>query len=154
VNHWLMKTEPDVFSIDDLKAAGTEPWDGIRNYQARNFMRDSMKVGDLVFIYHSRVDPPCIVGYAEVASEPYPDPSQFNPDSKYHDAKSDPQNPRWVLVNIKYKGHLQRHISLPELKSAPGLEEMMVTRKGSRLSIQPVATQEWELVMQMSQSKA
>lgn len=150
MSHWLMKTEPDVFSIDDLKAAGVEPWDGIRNYQARNFMRDAMKVGDKVFIYHSRVTPPCVVGYGEVASEPYPDPTQFNPDEKYFDPKADPENPRWVLVDIRYLGHLKREVGLPELKETPGLEDMMVTRKGSRLSIQPVKPEEWNIVMQLA----
>jgi len=147
LNYWLMKTEPDAFSIDDLKAAGTEPWDGIRNYQARNFMRDSMKPGDKVFIYHSRVDPPAIVGCAEVAGAPYPDPTQFQADHKYFDPKSQPDNPRWVLVEIAYVCHLPRPVSLPELKQMPGLEDMMVTRKGSRLSIQPVTAAEWEIIM-------
>lgn len=149
MSYWLMKTEPDTFSIDDLARVGVEPWDGIRNYQARNFIRDSMKVGDEVFIYHSRVDPPAVVGIGRVASPAYPDPKQFNPDAKYYDSKSDPANPRWMLVEIAYVAHLPRPVSLAELKQAPGLEEMMVTRKGSRLSIQPVSASEWQIVCQL-----
>lgn len=152
MKYWLMKTEPEAFSIDDLKAAGTEPWDGIRNYQARNYMRDSMKQGDRVFIYHSQVKPPEIVGEGEVASEPYPDPTQFIPEERYFDAKSDPTNPRWILVDIKYIAHLEHPVTLPQLKQAPGLEEMEVTRKGSRLSIQPVTEKEWEIVHKMSKT--
>lgn len=146
LKYWLMKTEPDVFSIDDLKEVGTEPWDGIRNYQARNFMRDAMSIGDKVFIYHSNAKPPGIVGEGRVASKPYPDPTQFDSDAKYFDPKSDPENPRWVLVDIQYTSHFSRLISLTELKETPGLEEMMVTRKGSRLSIQPVEKNEWDIV--------
>ncbi len=149
MNHWLMKTEPDAFSIDDLARVGVEPWDGIRNYQARNFIRDSMKLDDLVFIYHSRVDPPAVVGIGRVASAPYPDPKQFDPDAKYYDAGSVPTNPRWYLVEIAYVGHLPCPVSLGELKQAPGLEHMMVTRKGSRLSIQPVTDDEWQIVLQL-----
>lgn len=151
LKYWLMKTEPDVFSIDDLKEAGTEPWDGIRNYQARNFMRDQMSVGDKVFIYHSNAKPPGIVGEGKVASEAYPDPTQFNPDEKYFDSKSDPENPRWILVDIEYVSHYSRLIPLNELRETPGLEEMLVTRKGSRLSIQPVEQNEWDIVQKLAQ---
>lgn len=147
MKYWLMKTEPDVFSIDDLKAAGTEPWDGIRNYQARNFMRDEMKPGDKVLIYHSRANPIGIVGEGEVASDPYPDPTQFNPDEKYFDPKSKADNPRWVLVDIAYVRHLPKMVTLKELKELPGLETMMVIRKGMRLSIQPVTKDEYETLM-------
>ena len=108
MNYWLMKSEPDAFGIDDLRSRPrkTEPWDGVRNYQARNFMRDDMKKGDLIFFYHSNCKVPGIVGIAEVASAPYPDPTQFDPDSKYFDPKSDPDDPRWILVDVKYKRSL------------------------------------------------
>jgi len=143
---WLMKTEPDVFSIDDLKRVGKEPWDGIRNYQARNFMRDEMSVGDRVLIYHSRSNPIGIVGEAEVASDAYPDPSQFDPKSGYHDAKSSPANPRWVLVDVRYVRHFPKMITMTDLKNIPGLEQMMVIRKGMRLSIQPVSEQDYRCI--------
>lgn len=147
-----MKTEPGEFSIDDLKRVGTEPWDGIRNYQARNFMRDEMTIGDRILIYHSRVQPIGIVGEAEVASTPYPDPSQFDARSKYHDPKSTPDQPRWVLVDVRYRRHFPRTITLRELKSTPGLEHMMVTKRGMRLSIQPVRDVEWEIVARLADS--
>ena len=149
MNYWLLKTEPNVFSIDDLKAADVEPWDGIRNYQARNFMRDKMQIGDKIFIYHSRVEPIGIVGEAEVASAPYPDPTQFDPDSGYFDAKSTPEKPRWILVDVRYLRHYDKVFSLKELKATPGLEEMMVVQKGSRLSVQPVKENEWNIIQQI-----
>lgn len=152
MQYWLMKSEPDVFGIDDLKKVGTEPWDGIRNYQARNLMRDDMKVGDGVLFYHSNAKPPGVVGVAEVASETYPDPTQFDPDNKYFDAKSKPDNPRWLLLEVKYVRHLPRMVSLAELKETPGLEEMMVTRKGMRLSIQPVTQAEWDIVLKIAEA--
>lgn len=147
--YWLMKTEPDVFSIDDLKAAGTEPWDGIRNYQARNFMRDDMSIGDKIFIYHSRTKPLGIVGEAKVASKPYPDPTQFDSQDKYFDPKSDPENPRWMLVDIQYVRHYPRCVTLAEMKETPGLEDMKVVQRGMRLSIQPVTANEWSIVQSL-----
>ena len=146
MNYWLLKTEPNVFSIDDLKAAGVEPWDGIRNYQARNFIRDQMKPGDKVLIYHSRVQPIGVVGEAEVASEPYPDPTQFDPSEKYHDPKADPEKPRWYLADIKYVRHFPAVIPLTDLKQHPGLKEMVLVQKGSRLSVQPVREEEWRII--------
>lgn len=151
MRYWLMKTEPDTFGIDDLKRVGTEPWDGIRNYQARNLMRDDMKIGDGVLFYHSNAKPPGVVGVAEIASEAKVDPTQFDPDKKYFDAKSKPDNPRWLLLDVRYVRHFPRLVSLQELKEAPGLEEMMVTRKGMRLSIQPVTEQEWDIVHQLAE---
>jgi predicted RNA-binding protein with PUA-like domain len=147
-----MKSEPDAFSIDDLKSRPkkTEPWDGVRNYQARNFMRDDMKVGDQVFFYHSNCKTPGIVGIAEVASRPYPDPTQFDPDSKYHDPKSDPDEPRWILVDIRYKRHLDRVISLREIKDhAEALSDFALTRRGNRLSIMPVSKQQWDYLLRL-----
>lgn len=140
MNYWLMKTEPDVFSISDLKKCKnqTEPWDGIRNYQARNYMRDDMKIGDLIFIYHSNCDKIGIVGVAEVASEPYPDFSQFNKKSKYFDPKSSQENPRWILVDVKYKYEYKDTVTLSELKDIEELQDMRLLQKGNRLSVFPV----------------
>lgn len=148
--NWLMKSEPDAFSIDDLKACkkGIEPWDGIRNYQARNFMRDSMSVGDRVFFYHSNCKVPGIVGVMEVASEAYPDPTQFDPKSKYFDESSKPEEPRWLLVDVKYVRHTHRVISLTEIKEhADKLGDFPLIRKGNRLSIMPVTDQQWDYLL-------
>ena len=149
MKYWLMKTEPDAFSIDDLERAGTEPWDGIRNYQARNFMRDEMSVGDKIYIYHSRAKPMGIVGEARVASEAYSDPTQFDPGEKYHDPKSDPENPRWILVDVAFERKYPRTLTLTELREVPGLGEMQLLRKGQRLSIQPVTETEWQVIQQL-----
>ncbi|MDP4611329.1 MAG: EVE domain-containing protein [Opitutales bacterium] len=145
MNYWLMKSEPDVFSFEDLKnrPKQTEPWDGVRNYQARNFMRDEMKVGDLILFYHSNTNPPGVAGIAEVASAPYPDPTAFDKKSKYFDLKSDPKNPRWMLIDVKYNADLKRSVSLEEMKSMPALEAMRVLQRGNRLSITPVTKKEF-----------
>jgi len=150
MNYWLMKSEPDAFSIDDLKARPeqTEPWDGVRNYQARNFMRDDMKVGDKIFFYHSNCKVPGIVGIASVASKPYPDRWQFDPDSKYYDPKSETDEPRWILVDVKYQRHLKRVISLAEIKEhAEALGDFALTRRGNRLSIMPVDKAQWDYLL-------
>ncbi|PWQ99870.1 EVE domain-containing protein [Leucothrix pacifica] len=147
MQYWLIKSEPDAFSIDDLQAANVEPWDGIRNYQARNFMRDQMKVGDQVFFYHSSCAAPGIVGICEVASEPYPDPTAFDPEANYYDPKSDPDKPKWILVDMKFVKKLEQVISLAELKTMPELAEMRLLKKGNRLSIMPVEKSEWEFIM-------
>jgi predicted RNA-binding protein with PUA-like domain len=148
--YWLIKSEPDAFSIDDLKARPkkTEPWDGVRNYQARNFMRDDMKMGDLIFFYHSNCKMPGIVGVAEVASKPYPDRWQFDPESKYFDPKSDPDHPRWILVDVKYKRHFKRLVSLQEIKEhADALGDFALIRRGNRLSIMPVSRAQWDYIL-------
>ncbi len=145
--YWLMKSEPDAYSIDDLERDRREPWDGIRNYQARNMMRDDMKIGDEVFFYHSNCKEPGIVGLMKVASKPYPDPTQFDPESKYYDPKSDPDDPRWCLVDVRYRRKLKRTIPLSELKAHPGLDGMLLTRKGNRLSITPVDKKHWDLIL-------
>ncbi|AIF46799.1 EVE domain-containing protein [Dyella japonica] len=147
--YWLMKSEPDAFSIDDLKKKGQEHWDGVRNYQARNFMRDGMRVGDKVFFYHSNCDQPGIVGVAEVATDAYPDPSQFDPKSKYFDAASSRDNPRWILVDVKFVKKLKRTITLKELQADPALAEMALVRKGNRLSVMPVGAEEWRHILAM-----
>ena len=145
--HWLMKSEPDAYSIDDLERDGREMWDGIRNYQARNMMRDEMKIGDDVFFYHSNCKEPAIVGLAKVASKQYPDPTQFDPDSKYYDPKSSEDDPRWCLVDLKFVRKLDRPITLAELKDHPGLDGLILTRRGNRLSIMPVDDQHWDLIL-------
>ncbi len=148
--HWLVKSEPDAFSIDDLQSAMTEPWDGIRNFQARNMMRDDMAVGDRVLFYHSNAKPPGVVGLAEVASEPYPDPTAFDPASKYHDPKSNPHDPRWILVDLRYVAHLPRLVSLEELKQQPELEGMALLAKGQRLSIMPVDQAHYDAIVALA----
>ncbi|KAB7628204.1 EVE domain-containing protein [Alkalilimnicola sp. S0819] len=149
MNYWLMKSEPDVFGIDDLAQRPnlTEPWDGVRNYQARNMMRDDMKIGDQVFFYHSNTKVPGIVGIAEVASAPYPDPTQFDPDNQYYDPKSDPDKPRWVLVDVKFVRKLKRNISLQELKERPELADFRLVQRGNRLSIMPVSAEDWDFIL-------
>lgn len=151
MQYWLMKSEPDVFSIDDLRARPkqTEPWDGVRNYQARNFMRE-MKKGDLVLFYHSNAKPSGIAGVAEIAGEARPDPTQFDPASKYFDAKSSPDHPRWDLVEVKFVRAFPRVIALQELKEHPALADMGVVQKGSRLSVMPVDAAHWQVVMEMA----
>ncbi len=149
---WLMKSEPDVFSLDDLKNSEkkTTPWDGIRNYQARNFMRDSMKKGDVVLFYHSNCKVPGIVGLAEISSKAaYPDPTQFHAKSNYYDPKSDPDNPRWLLVDVRYKKKLRNPVSLKEIKAHPELQNMKVAQRGMRLSIQPVEEKHFEIIIGM-----
>ena len=152
--YWLFKSEPDAFSFDDLVARpdGTEPWDGVRNYQARNLLRDEVRVGDQVLFYHSRTNPPHVAGIAEVVRDGYPDPTQFDPESKYHDPKSDPDAPRWFMVDVKAVRPLERPVSLAELKENPALASMMVTRKGARLSIQPVTPAEFREVLSMARA--
>ena len=145
--HWLMKSEPEAFSIDDLKRKRIEAWDGVRNYQARNFMRDGMQPGDKVFFYHSNCAEPGIAGIAEVASEAYPDPSQFDSKSRYFDPKSLREEPRWMLVDVKFVKKLKRTITLDELKGQAALEDMQLLRKGNRLSVMPVGASEWRYIL-------
>ena len=149
--YWLMKSEPDAFSIDDLERVGTEPWDGIRNYQARNMIRDEMKPGDQAFFYHSNTKVPGIVGIMEIVSEPKPDPTAFDPDEKYYDPKSDPDKPRWYLVDVKYVRHTKRVIPLTELKADPALEEMPLVRRGNRLSVMPVTEEQFEHILSLEE---
>jgi predicted RNA-binding protein with PUA-like domain len=149
MNYWLMKSEPEAFSIDALQQMPqqTEHWDGVRNYQARNMMRDDMKIGDLAFFYHSNCAEPGIVGIMEVVKEGYPDFTAFDPSSKYFDAKSDGDKPRWFMVDIRYVRHFKRVIPLKELKEYPQLEGMQILRKGNRLSITPVSKEHWDFIV-------
>jgi len=151
VNYWLMKSEPDEVSVDDALAApnSTVPWTGVRNYQARNFMREQMRIGDGVLFYHSSCAVPGIVGIARVASAPYPDPTQFDPKSPYHDPASDKAKPRWSLVDVQVL-RKTRTLGLPELRATPGLEDLVVLRKGNRLSITPVDPKHWRLILALA----
>jgi predicted RNA-binding protein with PUA-like domain len=145
--YWLIKSEPDAYSIDDLERDGNEAWDGIRNYQARNMMRDDMRIGDEVLFYHSSCKEPGVVGIARIASESYPDPTQFDPESKYYDPKSSKEKPRWILVDVEFIRKLDRTVTLAEIKAHPGLDDMMLTRRGNRLSIMPVSKGHWDLIL-------
>ena len=142
-----MKSEPDVYSIDDLERDGREMWDSIRNYQARNMMRDDMRIGDEVFFYHSNCKEPAVVGIMKVASAPYPDPVQFDESSRYFDPKSSKEDPRWILVDVEFVRKLDRPITLAEIKANPGLGDMILTRRGNRLSIMPVDKEHWDLIL-------
>lgn len=141
---WLMKAEPAECSVDDALAAphATVPWTGVRNHQARNFMRDTMRVGDGVLFYHASCAEPGIVGLAQVASAPYPDPTQFDPASPYHDPKAAPESPRWLLVDVQVLKKT-RNLTLPELRADPALADMLLLRRGNRLSITPVEATHW-----------
>ncbi len=150
MNHWLIKSEPDVFSIDDLKKAKREPWDGIRNYQARNFMWRDMKIGDLALFYHSNAKPPGIVGVAKVASNPYPDPTQFKPKNNYYDPKSTKDKPRWWLVDFEFVEKFDELIPLDTLKEDKILSEMMVCQRGTRLSITPVEKKHYSRICKLA----
>ena len=151
MQYWLMKSEPDVFGIDHLRKLPkqTEHWDGVRNYQARNMLRDQMQVGDRVFFYHSNCDVPGIVGIAKVVRAGYPDHTALNPDSKYYDPKSDPDKPRWFMVDVKFERKLKRTISLNELKANAALADMALVRRGNRLSIMPVTAEQWEYILSL-----
>lgn len=146
MNYWLMKSEPDVFSIDDLKKKKKSGWDGVRNYQARNYMRDDMKIGDIVLFYHSSCEVPGVAGLAKVCKESHPDPSQFDPKSEYYDPKATKENPRWFMVEVEFVEKFDRVITLTEIKDQKGLEKMPLVQKGSRLSINPVTTEEFKII--------
>lgn len=145
--YWLMKSEPDDYSIDDLQRDGTEPWDGIRNYQVRNMFRDDFKIGDKAFFYHSSCKVPAVVGVMTISSAAYPDPTQFDPKAKYYDPKSPEEEPRWLLVDVAFDRKLDRPITLKELKAHPALEEFRLNKRGNRLSIFPVDKAHWDVVL-------
>ncbi|MFT4538414.1 MAG: putative RNA-binding protein with PUA-like domain [Planctomycetota bacterium] len=150
-NYWLFKSEPDVFSYDDLVAAPGKKtlWDGVRNYQARNFMRDDMKKGDRLLYYHSRTTPPGVAGVAEIVRDGYPDPTQFDAKDSHYDAKSNPDDPRWYCVDIRAKAKAKTYVTISDLKANAALKDMAVTQKGQRLSVQPVTEAEWFEVCSM-----
>ncbi len=147
MSYWLMKSEPDVFGIDDLERVGVEPWEGVRNYQARNMMRDEMNRGDLAFFYHSNTKVPGIVGIMRIAREGYPDEAAFDPEHKYYDPKSAPDNPRWYRVDVAFEERFDEVISLTWLKEQPELEDCPLVRKGNRLSIMPITGAQWDFIL-------
>jgi len=149
--YWLMKSEPDTYSIDDLERDGTECWEGVRNYQARNFMRE-MAVGDLAIFYHSNAKPPGAAGVCKIAREAYPDPTQFDEKSSYYDPKSNEDDPRWSMVDVTFVEKFDEEIPLQELKEDSKLEGMRVTQKGSRLSVQPVEKPHFKRVLQLAKA--
>ena len=151
--YWLVKSEPNSFSWDDFWAQPkrTTHWDGVRNYQARNMLRDEMKKGDLVFFYHSSTEPAAVVGIAEVVREGYPDATALDPRDDHFDPKSDVANPAWFVVDLKARKPLPRAIPLAELRQTPGLEKMILLQKGSRLSVQPVSSGEWEIICELAE---
>ncbi len=154
MNYWLLKTEPDSFSIDDLKRAAKQStcWDGVRNYQARNYMRDEMKCGDQVLLYHSSVQPAGVVGIAEVVREAYPDHTAQDPQSDYYDPKAKPETPIWMMVDIQLRQSFDAMITLDQLRAEPTLVNMELLKKGSRLSVQKVTAAEFKKVVQMAKT--
>lgn len=153
--YWLMKSEPDCFSIDDLITAPQQitAWDGVRNFQARNFMRDAMQLGDGVLFYHSNCKPPAIVGCAEVVREGYPDHTAYDPHSEHPDLSSTPEKPKWYMVDIQFREKFSYPLSLEVLRQYPALENMLLLRKGNRLSVLPVSQSEWNFILQLAHQR-
>ncbi len=151
--YWLMKSEPNVYSIDDLESQGTTHWEGVRNYQARNTMRDDMKKGDLVLFYHSNAKPPGVAGIAKVCRESYPDHTAWDEKSKYFDKRSTPENPVWMMVDVEFVERFEDVVSLEELKAASELEGMLVTLRGQRLSVQEVDPAHFQFVRKTGRKK-
>jgi predicted RNA-binding protein with PUA-like domain len=149
--HWLLKSDPETFGWDDLqKSPGKKTvWDGVRNYQARNLLRDEIGIRDLALFYHSSADPPAVVGIVRVTKKGFPDPTQFDPKSKYHDPESSQEAPRWYSVEIKSEKAFPNPVALPELRMTRGLEDMVLLRRGSRLSVQPVTEKEWKVILRL-----
>lgn len=150
MKYWLFKSEPDEFSIDDLKSCKKALWEGVRNYQARNFMRDECKKGDLVLFYHSSARPTGVAGIAQITKEGVIDPAQFEPNSAYYDPKSKEDDPRWICVEVGFKSKFDELVTLEKVKENPKLKDMVLTQKGSRLSIQPVKKKEFEEILKMA----
>ena len=152
MKYWLMKSEPSVFGIDHLAECPdqTEPWDGVRNYQARNMMRDDMTPGDQAFFYHSNCDVPGVVGLMEIVSQGHPDVTAFDPEHRYFDPKSDPDTPRWFLVDVKFKQKFKETIPLSHLREQPELKDMTLLQRGNRLSITPVTQKEWSHILRLA----
>jgi predicted RNA-binding protein with PUA-like domain len=153
MSFWLMKSEPDVYSIDDLKRERVTGWEGVRNYQARNFMRDAMKKGDLVFFYHSNAKPPGLAGLARVDGPAVADPTQFDPKSEYYDATSDRANPRWLMVTVRFVEKFPRLVPLEVLKADPALKGLPLLQKGQRLSVQPVSDAHARHLLRLAKAK-
>ncbi|MCA9365579.1 EVE domain-containing protein [Candidatus Kaiserbacteria bacterium] len=154
MKYWLMKSEPDCYSIDDLKKDKVEMWDGVRNYQVRNMMRDEIKVGDLALFYHSNAGKETgVVGTMKVAKEAYPDPTQFDMKSDHPDPKSNPENPRWLCVDVKFQSKFDRTITLSELKNDPFFASMTLVQKGNRLSVMPIKKSEFNKIVKLSHNK-
>ncbi len=149
--YWLMKSEPEAFGIDDLQRVRVEPWDGIRNYQVRNMIRDEMKVGDMALFYHSNVKPAGVVGSMVIVRDPYPDDTAFMPEHKYYDPKSTPDNPRWYRVDVEFKAKFSHMVTLDELRQQPELNELAILRRGNRLSIVPVTPEQWDCILRLAQ---
>ena len=148
VRYWLMKSEPHVYPFSQLVEDGSTHWDGVRNYQARNMMRDDLKLGDMVLFYHSNTKPPHVAGIARVSREGYPDHTSWDPESKYYDEKSSPENPRWIMVDIEAVQEMEK-VSLVDIKANPALEGMPLVQKGQRLSVQPVSREQYEEICRM-----
>ena len=149
MNYWLFKSEPDVFSFADLKARGREPWTGVRSYQARNYMRDEMRIGDAALFYHSSCPEPGVAGAMTIASKPYPDPTQFDPKSEYFDQKATREKPVWELVDVAWAKDFKKLVSLEVLRADPELTEMLILRRGNRLSITPLTAKEYKRVCRL-----
>lgn len=152
MRYWLMKSEPGEFSIDDLQRVKVEPWDGVRNYQARNFMRDAMTPGDKAFFYHSNCKTPAIVGIMKIAAAAYPDPTAFDPNDAHYDPKSDPDHPTWLLVDVQFVRKLKTPVTLEAMRREPALAGMRLLQRGNRLSVFPVDKPHWDHVLEMSKS--
>lgn len=150
MSYWLMKSEPDTYSIDDLARDGRTHWDGIRNYQARNMIRDEMRPGDLAFFYHSSCEVPAVVGVMKIASEAYPDPTQFDRKSKYYDAKSAKEEPRWFVVDVEFERKLSRPVTLAEIREKKSLSDFRLVKRGNRLSVFPVSAKHWKIVQALA----
>ena len=148
VRYWLMKSEPHVYPFSQLVEDGSTHWDGVRNYQARNMMRDEFKLGDMVLFYHSNTKPPHVAGIARVSREGYPDHTSWDPESKYYDEKSSPENPRWIMVDIEAVQEIEK-VSLVDIKANPALDGMPLVQKGQRLSVQPVSKEQFEEICRM-----
>lgn len=154
MNYWLMKNEPEAFSIDDLARVQIEPWDGIRNYQVRNFMRDDMAIGDLAFFYHSSCKVPGIVGMMEIVSDAYPDHTAWDPEAYYFDPKSDSENPTWLMVDVRFVRKFSEPITLKILRSHQHLSDMRILQRGNRLSVTPLSQEHWNYILSIAQDQA
>lgn len=153
MNYWLFKSEPDVFSFADLKARGCEPWSGVRNYQARNYMRDEMRVGDAALFYHSSCPDPGVAGVMTIVSEPYPDPTQFNPGDDYFDPRATREKPVWQLVDVEWSKDFKKLVPLESLRSDPALADLVILRRGNRLSITPLTAAQFKHICRLGGAK-